>query len=61
MKSGVPQGSTLAPLLFNMFVDDICSSIHNANYQMFADNLKINLSITNIEDFKLLQRDTDAV
>jgi hypothetical protein len=39
--SGVPQGSVLGPLLFNVFIDDLCNSITHCNSLFFADDLKI--------------------
>jgi retron-type reverse transcriptase len=52
--SGVPQGSTLDPLLFNIFINDICDSIHNSQSLLFADDLKIYHSISDVDDCKLL-------
>jgi hypothetical protein len=57
----VPQGSTLGPLLFNIFINDIRDSISNSNYLLFADDLKINRSIRNVDDCKRLQHDIDSV
>jgi sarcosine oxidase/L-pipecolate oxidase len=41
VKSGVPQGSTLGPLIFNIFINDIGDSICNSKYLLFVDDLKI--------------------
>jgi hypothetical protein len=61
VKSGVPQGSTLGPLHFNIFVNDICDSICNPKYLLFADDLKIYRNINYVHDCKLLQSDINSV
>jgi hypothetical protein len=60
-KCGVPQGSTLGPLLFNIFINDTCDSIHNSQCLLFANNLKIYRSISDVNDCKLLQHNIDSV
>jgi hypothetical protein len=57
----VPQGSTLGPLLFNIYINDICDAIHNSQCLLVADNLKIYRSISDVDDRKLLQHDIDSV
>jgi hypothetical protein len=61
VKSWVPQGSTLGPLLFNICINDICNTIHNSRYLLFADDLKIYRAITTVHDCKLLQHDINSV
>ena len=41
VSSGVPQGSVLGPLLFVIYLNDICDCIQNSDYFLFADDLKI--------------------
>jgi hypothetical protein len=53
--SGVPQGSTLGLLLFNIFIDNLSAKINNSKFLLFADDLKIYRNIKSAEDCKTLQ------
>jgi len=54
--SGVPQGSVLGPILFILFINDI-SQIASGQIvtKLFADDLKLYISIKNIQDNVCLQ------
>ena len=56
MSSGVPQGSVLGPLLFNIYVNDITSQVDSIILQ-FANDLKMFWVIHNVTDFNQLQED----
>lgn len=47
VKTGVPQGSVLGPVLFLLFVNDISSSVSGGNLCLFADDTSINMSHQN--------------
>ena len=61
VSSGVPQGSHLGPLLFNLFINDIISCFNHCLYLLFADDLKLFLKIATLDDCLSLQKDLDRL
>ena len=60
VKSGVPQGSVLGPILFTMFVNDLPSVVSSPVY-MFADDTKIFRVVRTSKDYSALQHDLDLL
>ncbi len=58
VKSGVPQGSVLGPLLFIIYINDLDTEI-NSRLSKFADDTKIGRAIHSDDDANALQRDLD--
>ena len=61
MVSGVPQGSVLGPLLFNIFVNDVTDLLApSATTKLFADDIKLYTSYSNISS-SILQSQLDII
>ena len=61
VKSGVPQGTVLGPLLFLIMVGDIDKGISSSTLSSFADDSRLMKMIKRIAETILLQRDLIAV
>lgn len=59
--SGVPAGSTLGPIVFSMYINDMADIIEHGLLLLFADDSKIMLKISNTNDCLRLQRDINNV
>lgn len=59
--SGVPQGSHLGPLLFNIFINDIGSCFAQSKYYLFADDLKFFRAVNSSTEALLLQEDLNSL
>jgi hypothetical protein len=48
-------------LLFNIFINDLCTAIEYSNFLLFADELKIFRAINSADDCILLQSDINCI
>ena len=61
VKSGVPQGSVLGPLLFLILLGDIDKSVASAFVSSFADDTRVGHRIKDASDVMTLQEDLRAI
>ena len=62
VKSGVPQGTVMGPILFLLFINDLPSVVDpETQVHLFADDCLIYRSIKSVHDQVQLQRDLDAL
>ena len=60
VKSGVPQGSVLGPLLFLLFINDLAEQT-SSTMRLFADDCVMYKSVKTIQDCEVLQNDLDQL
>ena len=60
VKSGLPHGTVLGPLLFLMYINDLPDNL-TSNVRLFADDCVIYRAISGDNDAHLLQTDLDQL
>lgn len=59
--SGVPPGSSLGPLMFTVFINDVVEVVEFARILLFADDMKLAAIIYDFGDVHRMQKDIDNV
>lgn len=61
VRSGIPQGSVLGPLLFIVHVSDMDEKLNHSDVTSFADDTRLKKKITHVHDTFHLQEDLNCV
>ena len=61
VRSGVPQGSVLGPLLFLIYVNDLHEAECHSNLKLFADDVALYKEVGSNDDCDLIQEDLNGV
>src|SRR5277367_6038800 len=61
LRRGVPQGSILGPLLFNIFISEITTCVRYSKVLLYADDLKMFRQVSVLADAELLQTDLISI
>ena len=61
VRSGVPQGSVLGPLLFLIYVNDLHEAVSHSTLKLFADDVALYKEVGAIDGCDLIQEDLNGV
>ena len=61
VRSGVPQGTVLGPLMFLHYINDIGDNLKHSPIRLFADDCLLYTTISNQDDADRLQDDLDKL